>query len=159
MNTIFAGRYTARLAEPGIAVFLIGMRINNPLRVDRWLPVAGAMPKMLKYLAAEPESGLLSFQMWFGRTTLLLSYWRSAADLVSFAGDSRAPHAEAWRAFNRRAGRDGTVGVWHETYVIRPGQAEAIYANMPAFGLAAATAHEPVTKETGSAMRRLGASA
>lgn len=159
MNTVFAGRYTARLAEPGVAVFLIGMRINKPLRADRWLPVASAMPTMLKYLEADPESGLLTYQSWFGRTTLLLSYWRSAADLIAFAGDSKAPHAEAWRAFNRRAGRDGTVGIWHETYVIGPGQAEAIYANMPAFGLAAATAHERVTSKTGSAMRRLGAPA
>lgn len=155
MSEIFNGRYTARLAEPGVAVFLIGMRINKPLRVGSWLPVAGAMPAMLKHLAADPESGLLSYGMWLGRTTLLLSYWRSAADLMAFASDSKAPHAEAWRAFNRRVGRSGTVGIWHETYVIGPGRAEALYANMPKFGLAAATTHVPITKENTTAARRL----
>ena len=46
-------------------------------------------------------------------------------------------------AFNRAIGKDGTVGVWHETYLIEPGKYETIYANMPLFGLAAATSHVP----------------
>ena len=36
-------------------VFLIGMRINNPLLVHRWAPVAAAMPRMLKELVNKPE--------------------------------------------------------------------------------------------------------
>lgn len=158
MGKVFDGRYTARLDESGVAVFLIGMRINRPLRVDKWWPAAVAMPKMLKYLSADPESGLLSYDMWLGRTTLLLSYWRSAEDLIAFASDSKAPHAEAWRAFNRRVGRDGSVGVWHETYLVGPGRAESIYVNMPEFGLGAATSHTPVTSENSTAKRRLAAS-
>jgi hypothetical protein len=35
-------------------VFLIGMRINRPLRVWRWLPVAAAMPRMLIELGRHP---------------------------------------------------------------------------------------------------------
>jgi hypothetical protein len=34
-----------------------------------------------------------------------------------------------------------SVGVWHETYLVEPGKYETIYANMPLFGLAAATTH------------------
>jgi hypothetical protein len=32
-------------------------------------------------------------------------------------------------------GTDGTVGIWHETYLARPGSYENVYVNMPAFGL------------------------
>ena len=40
-------------------IFLIGMRINRWWKIHKWLPVATAMPKMLKELAAKPESGFL----------------------------------------------------------------------------------------------------
>ena len=61
-------------------------------------------------------------------------------------------HSHAWQKFNRSIGGDGSVGIWHETYLVRSGQYEAIYANMPIFGLAAATKHLPATesKETKS---------
>lgn len=40
-------RVTAKL--PGeFVVFLVGMRINHPLLVHRWLPVAAAMPRTIK---------------------------------------------------------------------------------------------------------------
>ena len=29
-------------------LFLIGMRINRPLKIHKWLPVAMAMPRMLR---------------------------------------------------------------------------------------------------------------
>src|SRR5579884_2119412 len=43
MATVFPGRYTAA-AEGGFVVFLIGMRLNRPWKVHRWLPVFMAMP-------------------------------------------------------------------------------------------------------------------
>jgi hypothetical protein len=46
--------------------------------------------------------------------------------------------------------------VWHETYRVPAGGYECLYANMPVFGLAAATAHVPVVKRGQSAARRLG---
>ena len=53
-------------------------------------------------------------------------------------------------------GADGSVGIWHETYVVEADKYETVYGNMPQFGLAAAGAHAPAvgTKET--ARRRLG---
>ena len=51
------GRYTADI-EGDFVVFLIGMRFNHPLRVRRWLPVATAMPKMLKVLSRASGTGL-----------------------------------------------------------------------------------------------------
>jgi Domain of unknown function (DUF4188) len=53
---------------------LIGMRFNHPLRIRKRLPVATAMPKMLKVLSRHPELGCLGFQQRFGRTTVLVQY-------------------------------------------------------------------------------------
>ena len=49
-------------------VFMIGMRINNLFQVNKWLPVATAMPRMLKELAKQPELGFIHAEAWFGRT-------------------------------------------------------------------------------------------
>jgi hypothetical protein len=47
----------------------------------------------------------------------------------------------AWQRFNRTFGKDGSVGIFHETYITERGNYEAIYGNMPVFGLAKATEH------------------
>lgn len=154
-QAVVRGRYTAEVGAQGAVVFLIGMRFNRWWRLDRWWPVFTAMPRMLRHLAADPGSGLLGYHLWFGRTVLVLQYWRSTEDLVAFASDSQAPHAVAWREFNRRVGAGGAVGIWHETYEVVPGHLEAMYVNMPPFGLAAAIRHVPVGPGTGSARARL----
>jgi hypothetical protein len=117
------------------AVFLIGMRVNRPLHIHKWLPVASAMPAMLRELYAQPALGLLSHEMWFSRTVILVQYWRSVDALLFYAKSRDAEHLPAWQRFNKSVGADGTVGIWHETYVIRPGSYESVYVNMPAFGL------------------------
>ncbi|MGZ4531982.1 MAG: DUF4188 domain-containing protein [Mycobacteriaceae bacterium] len=154
MTSIQEGRFTAQLDDSGAVVFLIGMRFNSLRRVDQWWPTATAMPKMLRHLESQPEVGLLGWHQWFGRTTVLLSYWRSAEDLQRFASDPGAPHASAWRAYQRRV-RKASVGIWHETYVVRPGQHEAIYVDMPKFGLAGATRSVPVGDGMRTAKQRL----
>jgi len=93
------------------------------------------MGRMLNELYANPELGLAHHEMWFGRTVLLVQYWRSMAQLLTYAKSRDAAHLPAWRDFYRRIGLDGSVGIWHETYAARPGSYENIYANMPAFGL------------------------
>jgi hypothetical protein len=48
----------------------------------------------------------------------------------------RPRHPYNAHAPGRRCARvDGRVGVWHETYVVEPGNYENIYVNMPPFGL------------------------
>jgi hypothetical protein len=121
--------------EGSFVVFLIGMRINRLWKLHKWWPVAQAMPRMLKELEQHPELGMLGGEMWFGRTTILVQYWRSAEHLFAYAKNRDAQHLPAWRAFNRAVGTRGEVGVWHETYVVSPGSYENIYVNMPAFGL------------------------
>jgi hypothetical protein len=127
-------RLTATL-EGEFVVFLIGMRINALWKLHRWLPVTRAMPRMLAELEAQPELGMLGGEMWFGRTTILVQYWRSLEQLLAYAADKQASHLPAWKAFNQTLGRSGDVGVWHETYRVSPGHYENIYVNMPAFGL------------------------
>ncbi len=131
---ILNSKMTARM-DGDFAVFLIGMRINNPLMVHKWWPVAAAMPRMLRELYTHPELGLLSHEMWVSRTIILVQYWRSVDALLAYAKARNSAHLPAWQAFNKSVGTSGTVGIWHETYVIKPGSYENVYANMPAFGL------------------------
>ena len=127
-------RLTANI-EGTFVVFLIGMRINNLWRVRKWWPVALAMPRMLKELAQHPEAGMLGGEMWFGRTTIMVQYWRSMEQLLAYAKDRESGHLPAWRAFNQSMSINGDVGIWHETYSVSPGTYENVYVNMPAFGL------------------------
>ena len=116
-------------------VFMIGMRINAPLKVYKWLPVIRAMPRMLIELHRQPELGLIHAEMWFARTTIMVQYWRSMDQLMAYAKSRTATHLPAWKAFNKAIGTDGSVGIWHETYSVCSGSYENVYVNMPPFGL------------------------
>jgi hypothetical protein len=119
-------------------VFLIGMRVNKPLRIDKWLPVVTAMTRMIAELRAQPTLGLLHAEMWTSRTSIMVQYWRSMDQLLAYAKNKNAQHLPAWRAFNKAVGNNGSVGIWHETYAASPGTYENFYGNMPRFGLGSA---------------------
>jgi hypothetical protein len=57
--------------------------------------------------------------------------------------------------FDREVGKDGSVGIWHETYMVERAGYEAIYSNMPPFGLAKATERVPAVGGRETARRRL----
>ncbi len=116
-------------------VFLIGMRINRLWKIHKWLPVAMAMPKMLKELSENRESGLLGFQLLGGIPPVTVQYWKSFEHLEAYAKNRDASHYPAWKAFNQKIKNNGDVGIWHETYKIRAGDFECIYNNMPKYGL------------------------
>jgi hypothetical protein len=149
-------RLFARM-EGSFVVFLVGMRINTLWKIHKWWPVARAMPRMLTELQAHPELGMLGGELWGGRTTLLVQYWRSAEQLFAYARDRQATHLPAWRAFNQAVGTDGDVGVWHETYLVSPGSYENIYVNMPPFGLGKVGTLVPASAGLQSAADRLDA--
>lgn len=154
MAQVIPGRFTAQIDEPFV-VFLIGMRINRFFAFSKWLPVARAMGPMLRTLYQNPDKGFLGGQTFFyWRGVGMVQYWRSFEDLETFARNPDDPHREAWRRFNQAVGADGSVGIWHETYLIQPGSYEAIYGNMPVFGLAAATQHVPVKGRSETARGR-----
>lgn len=130
MSTVMKGRWTAR-PEGDFVVFIIGMRINRWWMIHRWLPLIRAMAGMIGELSLRPELGFLGGKTWFGRTIVLIQYWRSFEDLESYAKARDLSHVPAWAAFNRLIGGDGTVGIYHETYRIKPGQCENVFINMP----------------------------
>jgi hypothetical protein len=155
MAEIFAARYTARVDKP-VVLFLIGMRFNKLLAVRRWFPVVTAMPRMLAELEKRPEAGLLWYRTYLsGRVILVHEYWESFDKLLAYAHDRSGQHFPAWGAFNRAIGTDGSVGIWHETYLIEPGKSECVYVNMPRFGLAAAAQHLEAEGRLASAKGRL----
>ncbi|MGW2747764.1 DUF4188 domain-containing protein [Streptomyces sp. NPDC001450] len=138
-------------AKGEVVVLLIGMRINRFWAVHLWLPVMSGMLRMLRDLRKEPERGLLSRVLLTAspRTYYVVQYWESKEKLYAYATAPEAFHHKAWARLNRkeRAGKfHGQVGIWHETYVVPEGSYEAIYGDMPAFGLAAAHGQIPLEK-------------
>jgi hypothetical protein len=155
MAQIFPGRYSAKV-EGSFVVFLIGMRVNRLFAVRKWMQVARAMGPMLEELARNKELGFLSAETllsWRGITSL--QYWRSFEHLNAYAHARDAKHLPAWAAFNRAIGNDGTVGIWHETYLVEPHHSETVYANMLRWGLAGAGEHVQVTGVRDSARQRI----
>jgi hypothetical protein len=146
----------AGVMEGDFVVFLIGMRINQPFKIHKWLPTTFAMSRMLKELYTHPELGLIHHEMWLGRTFILVQYWRSLEQLLAYAKARDAEHLPAWRAFNKSVGTDGSVGIWHETYQIAQGASESIYVNMPPFGLGKAGMLERASGRRDTAEGRLG---
>ena len=98
-----------------LAVFLIGMRVNQPWRPDLWLPVFGAMPGMLTELYAAkaaaargegPDLGFLDGRSLVGAGgPTLVQYWRSVDDIYAYANDPDHEHRPAMRAFYARSRR------------------------------------------------------
>lgn len=156
MSKVISGRFTAQIDEPFV-VFLIGMRINKLFALSKWVPTARAMTSMLKNLYQKPDKGFLGGETFFyWRGAGLIQYWRSFDELEHFARNPSDIHLEAWQRFNRVIGADGSVGIWHETYMVDARRYEAIYGNMPVFGLAAATKHVPAVGRKETARRRMG---
>jgi hypothetical protein len=142
--------------EGDFVVFLIGVRINRFWKVGQWLPVVTAMPRMLTELAQHPELGLLHVEPHFGiRKTMIVQYWRSFEHLHAYATSATHAHLPAWKAFNKAVGSNGDVGIWHETYLVRAGEYENIYNNMPAYGLGVAGTLSPSAGRRNLAQGRL----
>ncbi|MFI1621280.1 DUF4188 domain-containing protein [Streptomyces lydicus] len=138
-------------AKGDVVVLLIGMRINRFWAVHLWLPVMLGMFRMLRELENDPARGLRSRVLLTAspRTYYVVQYWESKEKLYAYATASDAFHHTAWARLNRkeRAGKlRGQVGIWHESYIVPEGSYEAIYGDMPAFGLAAAHGQIPLEK-------------
>ncbi|GAA0607806.1 hypothetical protein GCM10009001_26420 [Virgibacillus siamensis] len=107
------------------------------------------------YYENKEELGFLSMENYFGlRTMVMITYWRSEEDLLAYSKGQK--HLKAWKNFNRKIGNTDAVGIYHETYVVPAGKYEAIYGNMPVYGLAKTAKHMPVTAEIRTAKKRLG---
>lgn len=156
MSHIKRGRWTHQ-HDDDVVVFLIGMRVNRPWRVDLWWPAFAAMPAMLTELYRDPGSGLIGHRSTIGAGgPVLVQYWRSLDLLLAYANDADHAHRPAWRAFNQRARRSpGAVGIWHETFAVPAGRHESIYSDVPISGIAKATTAVAVSSRTDRARQRL----
>ncbi len=144
--------------EGDFVVFLIGARVNRWWKLHRFFPIARAMSAMITELEAHPELGMLHVESWGGRTSIMVQYWKSFDHLHAYARSKDAVHLPAWTAFNKEIGSNGDFGIWHETYLVNAHQYEAIYNNMPEFGLAHAGGWQPAAGKRNTAMGRLGKS-
>jgi hypothetical protein len=145
------GRYRAEL-EGDFVVFLIGARpdLLHPFRTLRDLGGRRGMGHMLKYLTQHPEKGLLGFEMGF---PTIVQYWRSFEHLEAFARDTSDPHLQVWRNYWQRVGKSARTGIWHETYLVRADEYEAIYGNMPPHGLGKAGRLSPMSEASTARLR------
>jgi hypothetical protein len=157
MGPVIDKRVTADI-DGDFVVFIIGMRVNRPWKVSKWLPVFVAMPRMIRELEQRPEAGLLGAKLYLGSPLqpVVVQYWRSFEQLESYARARDRHHWPAWVAFNRRVGSSGDVGIWHETFLIPAGSYESVYNNMPATGLGAASALVPAAGRRATAASRAG---
>ncbi|MEJ7632968.1 MAG: DUF4188 domain-containing protein, partial [Rubrobacteraceae bacterium] len=107
MAHVMQGRFTAKMDDPFV-VFMIGMRINRPLAIGKWLPTVRAMRPMLRELYRHPEKGFLGAEFFlYWRGPAIVQYWRSFEDLERFARDPNDPHMPAWQRFNSEARSSG----------------------------------------------------
>ena len=100
MPEIHAERLTADVDEEFV-IFLIGMRVNRPWKIHKWLPVALAMRRMIVELESHPDAGMLSVESWLGNPTMMVQYWRSFDHLEKYATRQDQEHLPAWKAFNQ----------------------------------------------------------
>ena len=148
-----AGRRMMAEIDGDFVVFLIGASPSKLHLVRSLMDLGGrhGMRHMLDYLVAHPEKGLLGYQMGL---PVIVQYWRSFEHLEAFARDADDPHLAVWRNYWRRVGKSDRTGIWHETYLVRAGEYEAIYGNMRPFGLGKAGRLVPLS-ESSSARRRI----
>lgn len=157
-DTIFPGRFTAQNSQE-LVLFRIGMRFNSWRGILSALRTFGSMPPMLAEQLTNRETGMLSTTTSLSWPVIhLTQFWRSFEDLERYATAPDGRHTRVWRMFNNLGRRGHGTGIWHETYRIAPGTYEAIYVNMPRYGLAAATNHESVVSAKARARDRLGVS-
>lgn len=153
---VIGSRMSAEM-DGEFVVFLIGMRVNKPWKIHKWLPMFLAMLRMVKELEAHPESGFLGHN---GLGKVIVQYWRSFEHLEAYARAQDKKHWPAWVDFNRRVGASrGDAGIWHETYLIKPGNYEAIYSGMPPYGLGKVGKLTPATGNREAARSRIAAAA
>jgi hypothetical protein len=145
MSRVVQGRSTHR-HDGELVVFHIGMQINRWWRPDLWLPVFIAMPRMLRELSVDPDSGMLGYALLLGsRGPYVVQYWSSIDKLYDYASSPAREHRPAWTRFNRMARKaPGAVGVWHETFLVD--RAESVYVSTRPMGLPEATELVAVTQ-------------
>jgi hypothetical protein len=118
-----------------IVVFMIGSRIHNLwdlISHGKPLQVFGQLAGRQFGRNPNPPKGLLKQDGWgsiFEPLGLLsVQYWDSWEDLQNYATKHK-DHLASWSQYNKQL-TEGGVGIWHETYVVHPGDVENVYHHM-----------------------------
>ena len=160
-DSVIERRFTAE-RDDDFVVFHIGMRINTVWKLHRWLPVFLLASRMVRRLRTDPESGLLGSRTVLGpggRHIGFVQYWESFDALREYARDGGGLHLPAWKEYYRNGtDEDAAVGIWHETYLVRAGEYETVYNNVPPHGLGACDGTDivPATERRRTAAGRVG---
>jgi hypothetical protein len=126
---------TAKI-EGDFVVFLIGARLNNPWKLGQFKWLGDSMNGMIQELEGKPETGFLGYQSWISLTPVMVQYWRSSEQLMAYARARDTTHYPAWVKFNKELAKKPDIGIWQETYLVKAGDYECVYNNMPLMGLA-----------------------
>ena len=154
MDKPIADRVSAK-PDAEFVVFLIGMRINRPWKVHKWVPPLWAMMRLLRRLRKLTPEKTGCLGTLASTPGVTVQYWRSFDDLEAFA--HAEPHKPAWARFNQAVSKSrGDVGIWHETYLVSPEGHESLYSGMPPHGLGKAVGLVPAKGAMSSARKRLG---
>ncbi|KAK5000359.1 hypothetical protein LTR66_000777 [Elasticomyces elasticus] len=151
-----SGNYGNKPANSEVVVFLLGARINHPMKL--LAPGARKLGDyfvgMAKNLEENAEQfGFLGMSSWISngdRSTnnelMQVCYFRSVAGLHAFA---HSPvHREGWTWFREIVATHPHISIFHETYAVPEGHWESIYANSHVNGIAA-TMFKTVGGESG----------
>ena len=143
--------YSAR-CDGDFVVFMIGIRPNgaNPF-TKTFTEVANAFRSMVAELEAEPKWGYMGGDVYVGAnqrksTIMTVQYWRSYEALQKWTHTRMGIHVKTMMDYMKIDRFEGVNGIWHETYKVRDGEYEAIYAHMPPIGLALASQAFPEIK-------------
>lgn len=158
MSKISKSRTAANIPTEGAVVFLIGMRINKLWQIWNWFPVFLAMPRMIVELMKNPDLGLRGYPKTFvsGRVIMVWQQWTTFEKLEEYSKSTKNLHLPAWKSFNQKARNNDAVGIFHETYLVNPTNAEGMYVNIPPLGLANAFGSVAAEGSMQSARKRLG---
>ncbi|KAJ3219793.1 hypothetical protein HDU67_009605 [Dinochytrium kinnereticum] len=140
MERVLKGRMASKI-EGDFVVFHLGSRVNASFFTDATPAMGEALGKMRRELEnSGPEVGYLGGEDYVGNMkdgsmTLSVQYWRSVKHLHDYAQDRSKEHYSPWKMMMESCRKDPRNGIWHETFLVKDGQYEGIYVNMPATGL------------------------
>lgn len=143
--------YTARF-DGDFVVFLIGIRPNEANPFTKYTAEIGkAFQSMVDELENDETLGYSGGDNYVGvntrkSTTLMVQYWRSYEALQKWTHTRMGVHMKTVEKYMKNDPVAGRHGIWHETYKIRDGEYETVYASMPPMGLALATSAVPEPK-------------
>lgn len=135
-----SGAFGSKPAAQPLVVFHLGVRFNHPLGLlsPGGKEIGGHFKAMIKSVTERrDEFGMLHITSWrdgerrSNNALMIIAYFRDVEGLNRFAHDKI--HRDGWDWYVRFAKKEGHshIGIFHETFVTRPGDYETIYVDCP----------------------------